>query len=71
MSALSTAELDQAISALQGGLTSVPPDAALKLIDSFQQQVQDLGASDIASNLSSLSQLLTSGNAREQTLAKY
>ena len=61
--ASSTTELDQTISALQGGLTSVPPATAVSVIDSFYQQAQDLGASEIASNLSSLKQLLTSGNA--------
>lgn len=59
----STAELDQTIAALQGDLTSVPPTTALSIIDSFSQQVQGLGASEIASNLSALKQLLTSGNA--------
>lgn len=63
MSVSSTTELDQTISALQGGLTSVPPATAVSVIDSFEQQVQGLGASEIASNLSSLKQLLTSGNA--------
>ena len=59
-----TAELDQAIATLQDNLlTSVPPTTALSLIDSFGQQVQDLGASEIASNLSALKQLLTSGSA--------
>jgi ABC-type transporter Mla subunit MlaD len=63
MSTSSTAELDQTISTLQEGLTSVPPATALSLIDSFGQQVQDLGKSEIASNLSALKQLLTSGSA--------
>lgn len=59
-----TAEIDQAIATLQDNLlTSVPPTTALSLIDSFGQQVQDLGASEIASNLSALKQLLTSGSA--------
>ena len=63
MSAASTAELDQTIAALQGELTSVPPTTALDIIDSFEQQVQGLGASEIASDLSTLKQLLTSGSA--------
>ena len=63
MSAASTSELDQTIAALQGELTSVPPTTALDVIDSFEQQVQGLGAGEIASNLSKLKQLLTSGNA--------
>ena len=63
MTTSSTTELDQTISALEGGLTSVPPATAVSVIDSFEQQVQSLGASEIASNLSALKQLLTSGSA--------
>ena len=64
MSTSSSTELDDAIATLQEGLlTSVPPTKALSLIDSFQQQVEDLGKSEIASNLSALKQLLTSGSA--------
>lgn len=63
MSEVSTAELDQTIAALQSELTSVPPATALSVIDSFKEQVQDLGKSEIASSLSELKQLLTSGNA--------
>lgn len=63
MTTSSTTQLDQTISALEGGLTSVPPATAVSVIESFEQQVQSLGASEIASNLSSLKQLLTSGNA--------
>lgn len=70
MTASSTTELDQTISALQGGLTSVPPATAVSVIDSFEQQVQGLGASEIASNLSSLKQLLTSGNATSQDIGQ-
>lgn len=58
-----TAELDSAIAVLQDGPTFAPPLTALNLIDSFQQQVQNLGKSEIASNLSALKQLLTSGSA--------
>ena len=59
----SSTELDDAIATLQEELTSVPPTKALSLIDTFQQQVEDLGKSEIASNLSALKQLLTSGSA--------
>ena len=59
----SSTELDSAIATLQEELTSVPPTKALSLIDSFQQQAQNLGKSEIASNLSALKQLLTSGSA--------
>lgn len=63
MSTSSSNELDDAIATLQEELTFVPPTKALSLIDSFQQQVEDLGKSEIASNLSALKQLLTSGSA--------
>ena len=63
MSTSSSTELDDAIATLQEELTSVPPTKALSLIDSFQQQAQNLGKSEIASNLSALKQLLTSGSA--------
>ena len=63
MSTSSSNELDDAIATLQEELTFVPPTKALSLIDTFQQQVEDLGKSEIASNLSALKQLLTSGSA--------
>jgi hypothetical protein len=63
MSTSSSTELDDAIATLQEELTFVPPTKALSLIDSFQQQAQNLGKSEIASNLSALKQLLTSGSA--------
>ncbi len=63
MSTSSSNELDDAIATLQEELTFVPPTKALSLIDSFQPQVEDLGKSEIASNLSALKQLLTSGSA--------
>ena len=63
MSTSSSTELDDAIATLQEELTSVPPTKALSLIGSFQQQAQNLGKSEIASNLSALKQLLTSGSA--------
>lgn len=65
-----TAELDEAIATLREGLTFVPPIKALSLIDSFGQQVQDLGASEIASNLSALKQLLTSGSATGEDIGQ-
>ena len=59
----SSSTVDEAIATLSEELTFVPPTLAIGLIDSFQQQVQDLGKSEIASNLSALKQLLTSGSA--------
>lgn len=63
MSTTSTSELDQTISALKGGLTSVPPETAVSTIDSFEQQVRGLGATEIADGLTNLKQLLTSGGS--------
>ncbi len=59
----STSEIDQTISALKGGLTSVPATTAVSVIDSFEGQVRGLGATEIADNLAKLKQLLTSGSA--------
>lgn len=59
----STAKLDQTITALQGGLTSLPPTTALSVIDDFEQQLQGLEGNEIVSNLSALKELLTSGSA--------
>lgn len=70
MPTTSTTELDQTIAALQGGLTSVPPETAVSVIGSFEQQAQGLGASELASSLSNLKQLLTSGNASAQELSQ-
>lgn len=63
MSTSSSTELDDAIATLQEELTFVPPTKALSLIDSFQQQAQNLGNSEIGNNLSALKELLTSGSA--------
>ena len=68
--ATSTAELDQTISALQGGLTSVPPATAVSVIESFETQVKSLGATQIASGLAELKQLLTSGSATGPAIGK-
>ncbi len=70
MTAASTSELDQTISALQGGLTSVPPATAVSVIDSFEKQVSSLGATQIATDLSQLKELLTSGSATGPAIGK-
>ena len=70
MTAAATSELDQTISALQGGLTAVPPATAVSVIESFEQQVSSLGATQIASALSELKQLLTSGSATGPAIGK-
>lgn len=66
-----TADLDSTISALQSGLTSLPAEAAVANIESWQQQLQG-AAPEIASTLGELKSALTSGNAQSiaQTLTK-
>lgn len=55
-------ELDDTIGALQGGLTSLSPTAAVSNIDGWQQKLSGLGLTDIANDLGELKGLLTSGN---------
>lgn len=66
-----TADLDSTISALQSGLTSLPAEAAVANIESWQQQLQG-AAPEIASTLGELKTALTSGDAQSiaQTLKK-
>lgn len=68
---MATADLDATISALQSGLTSLPAEAAVTNIESWQQQLQG-AAPEIASTLGELKSALTSGNAQSiaQTLKK-
>lgn len=54
-----TASLDATISALQGGLTSIPAEQAIAVIDSWQQQLQ---GNDIAEDLGELKQALQDGD---------
>lgn len=70
MATSSATDIDQVISALKGGLTSVPPATAVQVIDSFEQQVRGLGATEIADNLTKLKGLLTSGSASPQDLSQ-
>lgn len=58
-----TADLSSTISALQSGLTSLPAEAALANIESWQQQLQG-AAPEIAGTLGELKSGLTSGNAQ-------
>lgn len=64
-----TADLNSTISALQSGLTSLPAEAAVANIESWQQQLQG-AAPEVASTLGELKSALTSGNAQSiaQTL---
>ncbi|OKH28095.1 hypothetical protein [Chroogloeocystis siderophila] len=59
---MAQADLDTTISALQGGLTSIPAEAALANIESWQEQLKD-AAPEIASALGELKSQLASGNA--------
>ena len=63
------ADLGSTISALQGGLTSLPAAAAVANIESWQQQLQG-AAPEIASSLGELKSLLSSGNADAQSIAQ-
>ncbi|WP_287128066.1 hypothetical protein [Candidatus Cyanaurora vandensis] len=61
MATTQTADLDMTIAALQQGLTSVPVDQAIALIESWQQQLQGM---DIAEDLGQLkAALMGSGDA--------
>ncbi len=64
-----TADLNSTISALQGGLTSLPPEAALANIESWQEQLKG-AAPEVASALGELKTALSSGNASGQSIAQ-
>lgn len=66
---MATADLDSTISALQGGLTSIPPETAVANIESWQQQVQD-AAPELASALGELKTALTGGSATPAALGQ-
>jgi len=61
------ADLDSTISALQGGLTSLPPEAAVSNIESWQQQLQ---GTELATALEQLKGALTSGSADGQSIGQ-
>lgn len=54
-----SSDLDQTIAALQGGLTSIPPAAAVAVIESWQQKLQ---GTDLADDLSQLKAALSGGS---------
>ncbi len=54
-----TVDVDTTIGALQQGLTSVPVEEAIAIIESWQQQLQ---GSDLAEDLGDLKQALLSGD---------
>jgi hypothetical protein len=70
MAVSSTIDLEQTITAFQGGLTSIPPMKALSLIGGFEQQMRSLGATQIASDLEELKHLLTSGTATSSAIGQ-
>lgn len=53
-----TANLDATIAALKQGLTAIPADQAIAVIDSWQQQLQGM---DLAEDLGELKTALTGG----------
>jgi hypothetical protein len=55
---MAQADIDTTIAALQKGLTAIPTDQAIAVIDSWQQQLQ---GNDIAEDLGELKAALTSG----------
>lgn len=62
-----TADLDSTISALQGGLTALPAEAAVSNIESWQQQLQ---GTEAAKTLEQLKTALTSGSASGQSIGQ-
>ncbi len=59
---MATADLNSTISALKGGLTALPAEAAVANIESWQSQLKD-AAPEVASTLGELKTALTSGSA--------
>lgn len=53
-------DIDTTIAALQKGLTSIPADQAIAVIESWQQQLQ---GNDLAEDLGELKAALTSGTS--------
>jgi hypothetical protein len=59
---MATADLNSTISALKGGLTALPAEAAVANIDSWHSQLKD-AAPEVAATLAELKTALTSGSA--------
>ncbi|MBW4700193.1 MAG: hypothetical protein KME03_20275 [Aphanocapsa lilacina HA4352-LM1] len=57
--------LDLTIAALQKGLTAIPPEQAVAVIDTWQQQLQ---GTDLAEDLGQLKTALTSGDVTGESL---
>ncbi len=60
-------DLETTISALQKGLTSIPAEQAVAVIDSWQQQLE---GTDLAEDLGQLKSALVSGTANGTSLAE-
>lgn len=56
---IKTIDVDTTISALQGGLTSIPIEQAIAVIESWQQQLQ---GTDLAEDLGALKAALSDGD---------
>ena len=60
-------DLDSTIAALQSGITSLPPEAAISTIESWQSQLQ---GTEIAETLGHLKAALSGGGAVGSSLGK-
>lgn len=63
------ADLNGTISALKGGLTSIPAEAAVSNIETWEKDLKD-AAPEIATLLGQLKTALTSGSATPASLGK-
>ncbi|MBW4670852.1 MAG: hypothetical protein KME60_26365 [Cyanomargarita calcarea GSE-NOS-MK-12-04C] len=63
------ADLNATISALKSGLTSIPPEAAVKNIESWENDLKD-AAPEIASALGQLKSALLNGTATPESLSQ-
>lgn len=69
----SAPDLDTTVSALQSGVTNIPPEAAVTNIDGWAQRLQaanDPSLTSIADNLQQLSGMLSSGNLDGQAIGQ-
>ncbi len=63
------ADLNGTISALKGGLTSIPAEAAVSNIESWEKDLKD-AAPEIATALGQLKAALLNGSATPESLSK-
>ncbi len=64
---MSQVDIDTTISALQKGLTAIPTDQAVSVIDSWQQQLQ---GNPLADQLGELKTALSSGTSQGKSLSE-